>query len=347
MSFGLITLFILLGSFYWFGATGVEEQDEVNASHKPDEEIEAMKEKLSEFDKLSDENDELNRKLAEKAAEIEELEATIDSLEEEIATLESEEKNDGSSEGENNPDTTNNDSNERDENEPVNDPEPDGSKTVYLTFDDGPSSTTPDILETLNDYDVNGTFFTIGQRMEEHPEIARRTFEEGNMILTHSYSHDYAIYESFDSFYDDLHLAEVAYENVLGFEAPQLLRFPGGSANHSSFDYGGEQFMPELTEDIVDHGYDYVDWNVSSGDASDIYDEPEALLERVKASSSGDVVVPLFHDTDRNVATAEILPEVIEFYKEGSYEFRTFEDISDEELAVLIEEQVVNRPVVR
>ncbi|WP_280771188.1 polysaccharide deacetylase family protein [Salipaludibacillus daqingensis] len=367
----LILLFSLISTSFWIGKAShtddrtlmeknlQESEQELKRLEQDvlqsEEEIEQLKEDLQrskkeidEFEKqiasleeLEAENEHLKSRLDEKKAEISSLEESNTEKTEELDELQRQLN-----------ETSSNSSNESESNQSnhqfVNIPETDGSKKVFLTFDDGPTTTTPDILDTLNEYDVNATFFTIGQRMEKHPEIAQRTYYDGNMILTHSYTHDYAIYESFDRFYNDLELAEEAYENVLGFEAPKIIRFPGGSSNHSSFDYGGKQFMPRLTEDIKERGYHYIDWNVSSGDAGGLSKQPEAMLDQIKHSSRGkDLVVALFHDTAPNQATADILPKVIEFYKEEGYKFRTFRDITDEELNDMVQNRLANKPIVR
>jgi len=61
--------------------------------------------------------------------------------------------------------------------------------SVALTFDDGPTPDTLRILDVLAAHDVRGTFFMIGQRVERHPEIARRVATDGHAIGNHSYSH--------------------------------------------------------------------------------------------------------------------------------------------------------------
>ena len=134
-------------------------------------------------------------------------------------------------------------------------PEHENEKKVFLTFDDGPTELTNEILDILSDENIHATFFTIGNRMEMHPDIVTKTYENGHMILPHSYSHDYAIYTTFDSFYKDFYKAEDVYKSVLGIDTPPIFRFPGGSSNHSSFQYGGKQFMPNLTADIREKGY--------------------------------------------------------------------------------------------
>ena len=83
---------------------------------------------------------------------------------------------------------------------------PDGFKTCYLTFDDGPTkSVTTRVLDILREYDAKATFFTVGTLLEANPDTARRIYEEGHFIANHSYSHDYSdIYASNDSFMNEI-----------------------------------------------------------------------------------------------------------------------------------------------
>ena len=81
----------------------------------------------------------------------------------------------------------------------------DGRKKVYLTFDDGPSPYTNDILDILDDYGIKATFFVIGKEGEENQEAYRRIVREGHTIGMHSYSHKYSqIYSSKKAFAADL-----------------------------------------------------------------------------------------------------------------------------------------------
>ncbi len=224
----------------------------------------------------------------------------------------------------------------------------DSRKKVFLTFDDGPSSLTPEVLEILENNNVKATFFTIGKSVEQKPELVKQTYDEGHMVLPHTYSHKYSIYSSFESYYKDLELAEQAIEDVLDFKIPKILRFPGGSSNHSSFEYGGKQFMPQLTKDIKNKGYYYIDWNVLSGDASFDYDKKDKLISNViNGAKNKDFIVILFHDTARNTAMAEALPEIISELKNQEYAFRTFRDITEEELDKMVELKLANKPIIR
>ena len=78
-------------------------------------------------------------------------------------------------------------------------------KTMYLTFDDGPSEECTDmVLNILREKNVKATFFLIGEYVEKYPEVARRIVEEGHTVGIHCYRHDYSVlYESVDSYLAD------------------------------------------------------------------------------------------------------------------------------------------------
>ena len=64
-----------------------------------------------------------------------------------------------------------------------------GSKTVYLTFDDGPGEYTQQLLDTLAKYNVKATFFLVGENAESNEKVVKRMYEEGHLIGNHTYSH--------------------------------------------------------------------------------------------------------------------------------------------------------------
>ncbi len=230
----------------------------------------------------------------------------------------------------------------------VEDVKPDPSKKVFLTFDDGPSTLTPEILKILDENEVKGTFFTIGKSVEKNSMWVKQAYDEGHMVLPHTYSHDYAIYTTFETYYNDLELAKKAIEDVLDIEVPYIFRFPGGSSNHSSFKYGGEQYMPKLTVDVKEKGYYYIDWNVSSGDASSDYDKKDKIISNVlDGAKNKNLIVALFHDTARNTKMAEVLPEIILELKNQGYTFRTFRDITQDELDAMVKLKLANKPIIR
>lgn len=105
-------------------------------------------------------------------------------------------------------------------------------KSVYLTFDDGPSkSVTPLILDLLKKENIPATFFVLGSRAELNPTILKREYEEGHYIANHGYSHIYSnIYSSKEAILEEYNKTENAIKNILGLEYnSHLFRFPGGS----------------------------------------------------------------------------------------------------------------------
>ena len=185
-------------------------------------------------------------------------------------------------------------------------------KKVYLTFDDGPSSNTDQILDILKDYDVKATFFVVGKTDERSVKAYQRIVEEGHTLAMHSYSHRYdEIYESKEAFARDLiSLQEYLYETTGVW--PRIYRFPGGSSNTVS-----KVDMQELIEYLTDIGITYFDWNVASGDAVSRTLPAETIvnnclsgIEKQKES------VILMHDASNKGTTIEALPQIIEAIQE-------------------------------
>ena len=197
--------------------------------------------------------------------------------------------------------------------EPVKtDPAKGSERQVYLTFDDGPSSNTDQILDILKEYDVKATFFVVGKTDERSVKAYQRIVDEGHTLAMHSYSHKYdEIYESKEAFAKDLNsLQEYLYETPGVW--PRIYRFPGGSSNTVS-----KVDMQELIEYLTDIGITYFDWNVASGDAVSRTLPAETIvsnclsgIEKQKES------VILMHDASNKGTTVEALPRIIEAIQE-------------------------------
>jgi peptidoglycan-N-acetylglucosamine deacetylase len=63
------------------------------------------------------------------------------------------------------------------------------SKVVYITFDDGPSVYTPQVLNVLSQYGVHATFFEVGQMVAAHPSLTSQVYRRGNSVQNHTWSH--------------------------------------------------------------------------------------------------------------------------------------------------------------
>ncbi|MGE7272170.1 exo-beta-N-acetylmuramidase NamZ domain-containing protein [Brevibacillus panacihumi] len=202
-------------------------------------------------------------------------------------------------------------------------------KVAYLTFDDGPSQVTPEILETLKKYDAKATFFIVGRNVPGNEEILKRIIEEGHAVGGHTYSHDYRLlYKSKDAFFADLEKGNALIEQATGIKLT-LFRYPGGSTNTVSLHYQDpklynkqQNVMTAIKEESNKRGYVFIDWNVTNGDArSNKYTAADAFAQIKQQVKQQKEIVVLMHDSSTKAATAQSLPHVIEFLQEKGYRF--------------------------
>ena len=187
-------------------------------------------------------------------------------------------------------------------------------RTMYLTFDDGPSEeNTNAVLDILKERNIKATFFLVGENVEKHPEVAWRIAAEGHTIGIHCYSHDYGmLYESVDSYTADFEKARAVVQKITGVDA-KLFRFPGGSIN--SFNKG---VYEDIAREMTERGYIYYDWNASLEDAV-AHADPQVLLENALSSTLGrKKVVMLAHDVvyQTTLCLEELLDRLPEYRME-------------------------------
>ena len=197
----------------------------------------------------------------------------------------------------------------------------DNTKTVYLTFDDGPSPRTLEILDILREYNIKATFFILSDEKENSREIVKQIYDEGHAIGVHSASHNYeTIYKSISHFLDDFKICFEYIKDITG-ESPSIFRFPGGSVN--SYNKG---ICKELTDEMIRRGFTYFDWNVSSDDAVKGYTEESIYNNVINGCQKHDKSVVLMHDSAPKKATVAALKRIIPELIEQGYTF----DILDE-----------------
>lgn len=191
---------------------------------------------------------------------------------------------------------------------------------IYLTFDDGPTSTsTPKILDILKKENVKATFFILNYTESTEP-LVKREIAEGHSVGIHGYSHDYKkIYRSVDTYMENLNKLQDKIYRSTGVKTT-LTRFPGGSSNTiSSFNPG---IMTKLSKEVVSQGYRYYDWNVSSGDAGEAKNAKTVYQNVVRGLYKNGSNVVLMHDFASNDKTIGALDDIIHYGKENGYEFR-------------------------
>lgn len=199
-------------------------------------------------------------------------------------------------------------------------------KRVFLTFDDGPSPVTNQILDTLRANNIKATFFVLGTSVQNFPETTKKIYDEGHFIANHGYSHIYSsIYSSKEAVLDEYNRCNEVVKQALGEPEynSHLFRFPGGLPGGKYAD-----LKLEAKQLLNENGILNVDWNALSGDAEVQNPTPEYLMERIRTTTEEkNSVVVLMHDAAAKKATADTLQEIINYYKERGYEFKTFYDI--------------------
>ncbi|MBZ5625168.1 MAG: polysaccharide deacetylase family protein [Acidobacteriia bacterium] len=100
-------------------------------------------------------------------------------------------------------------------------------RAVALTFDDGPSEGTPEILDILARYQVPATFFQCGANVERLPAVARAVHQAGHAIGNHSHTHPLFCFRSPGFMEQDLRRAQETIEAHTG-RRPDLFRAPFG-----------------------------------------------------------------------------------------------------------------------
>ena len=177
------------------------------------------------------------------------------------------------------------------------------------------------ILDTLKKYNVNATFFVIGENLtEDGVEIAKRALEEGHMLGLHTETHSYdKIYRTVESFLTDYDKLASRFVEEFG-ECPAIFRFPGGS--YSAYI---NPIKADLTKELERRGFVGYDWNVSGEDA---VGTPTAasikknIFDSIEGQSQP---IVLLHDSPCSSLTAEVLPDILEKLMAEGYEFRTLQ----------------------
>ena len=186
--------------------------------------------------------------------------------------------------------------------------EPD--KLIALTFDDGPNTyTTPKVLDLLEQYDAKASFFLIGDKItDESAQVARRAYDMGCEIDSHSKTHS----DMTQMTYDDI-VAEMTYVNeaVYGItgEYPKFFRPPYLNVNDT---------MYEAIEIPFITGF-------SSSDSNSSLTADDVTQNVLNAAKDGAII--LMHDFYGNDKTVEALGTILPTLADQGYEFVTLSEL--------------------
>lgn len=186
-------------------------------------------------------------------------------------------------------------------------------KTVYLTFDDGPSKYTDQIVSILEQKGIHATFFVIGNQLEGNEQKVKDAYEAGNYIGLHSMTHNKkTLYKSGSSarFIKEFQKEQQLVEKITGYK-PLLIRAPYGSK---------PEVNDKFLDDIAAAGFKMWDWTVDSKDWYYV-GKPNRILQEVKRQVDQDTEIILMHEKSQ---TVEILPQVIDYLSNKGYAFAVY-----------------------
>ena len=195
-------------------------------------------------------------------------------------------------------------------------------KVVYLTFDDGPSAYTSELLDVLDAYGAKATFFVVGSGSGN---MMRQIVKRGHSIGIHTVSHDYGqIYSSPEAYFDDLmKMQSIIYDHT-GVKTT-LMRFPGGSSNLVSR-HSCEGIMTFLTQAVQDAGFQYFDWNVYSGDAGETKRTEKVVENVIGGIQEHRVSIVLQHDIHKY--SVDAVEDILRWGKRNGYKFLALQNDS-------------------
>ena len=194
-------------------------------------------------------------------------------------------------------------------------------KVVYLTFDDGPSDRTTEILDILDRYNIKATFFIVYNDSEKTRETIKRAYNSGHTIGVHSTSHSYKeIYSSVENFLSDFEICYEFLKDVTG-DIPSIFRFPGGSVNNYN-----KSVRKDIADELARRGFTYFDWNVSGEDATKSYSEESIYNNVMMGCKDRRHSVVLLHDSAKKKETVAALERIIPDLLEQGYVFKALDE---------------------
>ncbi|MDO5689487.1 MAG: cell wall-binding repeat-containing protein [Tissierellia bacterium] len=193
-----------------------------------------------------------------------------------------------------------------------------GTKTVYLTFDEGYEygSNTSKLLDTLKDKNVKATFFITGQFMDQSPELVIRMAQEGHLIGNHSVNHkrgSEVAQSSITAFIQDYDPLNAKYAALTGQKLSKYMRPPYGDYSERTL-----AILHELGYVPVQWSFGYHDWDVN--------DQPsyaQAIDQIIRQLHDGSILL-LHTVSNTNVA---IMPDLIDRIQTAGYQIETLDKI--------------------
>lgn len=188
------------------------------------------------------------------------------------------------------------------------------AKIIYLTFDDGPTAHTAQLLDILDQYHAKATFFMLGPQMQQFQKATKRIVADGHGLGLHGVTHvPSKFYQSAYSGLKEMQRANVTLNKVAGVKT-SLVRTP----------YGSKPYLKSSYRNVLlaQGGFHLWDWNVDSEDWKYKKDHQKVYNSMMKqihnVQKSGTTPVVLMHDQE---ATLKVLPQLLKTLKAEGYKF--------------------------
>ncbi|WP_366296288.1 polysaccharide deacetylase family protein [Paenibacillus sp. AN1007] len=188
------------------------------------------------------------------------------------------------------------------------------AKIIYLTFDDGPSAHTGELLDILDQYKVKATFFMLGPHMEQYKKSTQRIVKEGHGLGLHGVTHEVSkFYKTAYSGLKEMQQANESLNKAAGVKT-SLVRTPYGSKPYLKTAYRNA-LLGQGGFHLWDWNVDSLDWKYKK-DHQKVYNNVMSQVHKV--NKNGITPIVLMHDQE---ATLKVLPQVLKTLKAEGYQF--------------------------
>lgn len=181
-------------------------------------------------------------------------------------------------------------------------------KVIALTFDDGPSNYTEEILSILEENEAVATFFILGNKVETYQDVLKQSIENGNELGNHTFNHKWLTKLTDEEIKKQIEDTQKVIESTLGY-TPTLFRPSYGSIN--------KRVRSDISLDVILWNIDTMDWKYKSVDK---------IVDRATRNASDGKII-LMHETYKR--TKDALPKIISILKEEGFEFVTISELKE------------------
>jgi len=187
-------------------------------------------------------------------------------------------------------------------------------KSIYLTFDDGPTPVvTENVLQLLKAYDAKATFFCIGKNIVENPSIYRQILTDGHAVGNHTFSHEKGWKTTKENYLASVLQSQKTMQTVNTSSTSQLLFRPP---------YG--RIKPSQAKALQQLGYAIVMWDVLTQDWDASISKKKVLQNATQTAKEGSIIV--LHDSIKaSKHMLYALPKMLDYFSKKGFSFKKIE----------------------